>query len=245
MRAANQGRAFQDADIHLQHWVKWALGTWCLHRWAQGFSKFPHILMNLSCDRCVLDLGRQNKERGFYGLVGIWFIIGYVVYLLFLKKSFFLMWTIFKVFIEFITVSLLSYVLVFLATRHVGSQLPDQDWNCTSCIGKWSINPWITREVPIYLLFMPTLPTTERSVFSHPLHKCENQELLVSGSRCLLRRPCPLVAPPSLPQGENQEIPVSKVWVIDTESVTSPSHKYPLVLLFISVTSAKYLLGAI
>ena len=75
----------------------------------------------------MLDLGRQNKERGFYGLVGIWFIIGYVVYLLFLKKSFFLMWTIFKVFIEFITVSLLSYVLVFLATRHVGSQLPDQD----------------------------------------------------------------------------------------------------------------------
>ena len=129
--------------------------------------------------------------------------------------------------------------------RGMWDQLPDQDWNCTSCIGKWSINPWITREVPIYLLFMPTLPTTERSVFSHPLHKCENQELLVSGSRCLLRRPCPLVAPPSLPQGENQEIPVSKVWVIDTESVTSPSHKYPLVLLFISATSAKYLLGAI
>ena len=164
----------------------------------------------------------------------------------FSKKSFFLMWTIFKVFIEFITILLLSYVLVFLATRHVWSQLPDQDWNLTSCIGKWSINPWITREVPTYMLFISTLPTTERrSAFSHPLHKCENQELLVSGSGCLLRRPCPLVAPPSLPWGENQEIPVSKVWVIDTESVTSPSHKYPLVLLFIPATSAKYLLGAI
>ena len=31
------------------------------------------------------------------------------------------MWTIFKVFIEFLTVLLLFYVLVFLATRHVGS----------------------------------------------------------------------------------------------------------------------------
>ena len=164
----------------------------------------------------------------------------------FLQKSFFLMWTIFKVFIEFITILLQSYVLFFLATRYVWSQLPDQDWNLTSCIGKWSINPWITREVPIYLLFIPALPTTERtSAFSHPLHKCENQELLVSGSGCLVRRPCPLVASPSLPWGENQEIPVSKVWVIDTESVTSPSHKYPLVLLFIPATSAKYLLGAI
>ena len=31
------------------------------------------------------------------------------------------MWTIFKVFIEFVTVLLLFYVLVFLAERHVGS----------------------------------------------------------------------------------------------------------------------------
>ena len=31
------------------------------------------------------------------------------------------MWTIFKVFIEFVTILLLFYVLVFLAMRHVGS----------------------------------------------------------------------------------------------------------------------------
>ena len=36
----------------------------------------------------------------------------------------FCIWTIFKVFIEFITVSLLFYTW-FLAPRHVGSQLPD------------------------------------------------------------------------------------------------------------------------
>ena len=37
---------------------------------------------------------------------------------------FFTIWTIFKVFIEFVTISLLFYVLVFLgegATRHMGS----------------------------------------------------------------------------------------------------------------------------
>ena len=39
------------------------------------------------------------------------------------------MWTIFQVFIEFVTILLLFYVLVFLATRHVGSYLPDQELN--------------------------------------------------------------------------------------------------------------------
>ena len=40
----------------------------------------------------------------------------------FFFKEFFLMWTIFKVFIEFITILLLFYVLFcFLPMRHVGS----------------------------------------------------------------------------------------------------------------------------
>ena len=34
---------------------------------------------------------------------------------------FFLMWTVFKGFIEFVTVLLLFYLLVFLAMRHMGS----------------------------------------------------------------------------------------------------------------------------
>ena len=36
-------------------------------------------------------------------------------------KNFFLMWTTFKVFTEFVIILLLFYVLVFLAMRHVGS----------------------------------------------------------------------------------------------------------------------------
>ena len=40
------------------------------------------------------------------------------------------MWTIFKVFIEFVTILLLFYVFFgFLATRHMGSYLPDQGSN--------------------------------------------------------------------------------------------------------------------
>ena len=38
-----------------------------------------------------------------------------------LKIFFFLMWTTFKVLPEFVIILLLSYVLVFLAMRHVGS----------------------------------------------------------------------------------------------------------------------------
>ena len=36
----------------------------------------------------------------------------------------------------------------FLALRHVGSQLPNQDWTCTLCTGGQSLNHWATREVP-------------------------------------------------------------------------------------------------
>ena len=35
------------------------------------------------------------------------------------------MWTIFKVFIEFVTVLILFYVSVFLVMRHMGFQLPN------------------------------------------------------------------------------------------------------------------------
>ena len=39
------------------------------------------------------------------------------------------MWTTFKDFIEFVTILLLFYGLVFLAIRHVGSQPPNQVLN--------------------------------------------------------------------------------------------------------------------
>ena len=49
----------------------------------------------------------------------------------FLFKKYFFMWTIFKVFIEFVTVLLLFYVFLggFLAMKHVGPQLPNQGSN--------------------------------------------------------------------------------------------------------------------
>ena len=47
------------------------------------------------------------------------------------------MWTIFEVFIEFVTILLLSYILLFLARKHVGSSLPNQGLNpSTLCIGR-------------------------------------------------------------------------------------------------------------
>ena len=38
-----------------------------------------------------------------------------------LNYNFFLMWTIFKVFIKFVTILLMFYLFVFLAVSHVGS----------------------------------------------------------------------------------------------------------------------------
>ena len=45
----------------------------------------------------------------------------FVETIFFLEDFFFLMWTVFKGFIEFVTVLLLFYLLVFLAMRHMGS----------------------------------------------------------------------------------------------------------------------------
>ena len=58
-----------------------------------------------------------------------------------------LFFSIFKVFIEFVTIVLLFYVLVFffiLAPRHVGSSFPSKDQTLTPCIGRQSLNHWTT-----------------------------------------------------------------------------------------------------
>ena len=65
--------------------------------------------------------------------------------------GFFLMWTIFKVFIEFVIVLLLFYVLVFLPWGMWEHSSPTRDRTCTSCIERWSLNHWTTWEVPIYV----------------------------------------------------------------------------------------------
>ena len=80
------------------------------------------------------------------------------------------MWTIFKVFSEFITIALLFYVLSFLSTRRVGPGIRDQTH--TLCIGR------TTREVflPLLLRWLPQLhatPVTLEDISSvpNPVHE--------------------------------------------------------------------------
>ena len=54
----------------------------------------------------------------------------------FLLKIFFLIWTTFKVFIEFVTILLLFYVLVFWPRGMWDPTSPTRDQTCTPCIGR-------------------------------------------------------------------------------------------------------------
>ena len=63
--------------------------------------------------------------------------------------SFFLMWTILKVFIEFVII-LLCLMFWFLVTKHVGSQPPNQGLNPHALhFWRWSLNHWTATEVPL------------------------------------------------------------------------------------------------
>ena len=64
------------------------------------------------------------------------------------------MWSISKVFMEFATILLLFDVLVFLATRHVGSYLPNQGSNPHSLHWKAKSQPLDTREVSTHCTFL-------------------------------------------------------------------------------------------
>ena len=61
---------------------------------------------------------------------------------------FFLTWTIFKVFIEFVPNWFLLYALVFWPWVMWGLSFPTMYWTNTSYIGRWSLNHWTAREVP-------------------------------------------------------------------------------------------------
>ena len=58
------------------------------------------------------------------------------------------MWTIFKVFIEFVTILLLFYVLVFWPRAMWDLSSPTRDQTRTPCIGRRSLKHWTAREVP-------------------------------------------------------------------------------------------------
>ena len=55
-----------------------------------------------------------------------------------------------KVFMECVTISLLFYVLLFLATWDLLS--PTRDWTHTSCTGRRNLNLWTSRDVQRYFI---------------------------------------------------------------------------------------------
>ena len=56
------------------------------------------------------------------------------------------MWTILKVFIEFVTIVLLFYVLGFWPWGMQDLSSPTRDQTGTCSVGRWSLNHWTTRE---------------------------------------------------------------------------------------------------
>ena len=64
------------------------------------------------------------------------------------------MWTLFRVFIEFVTILLLFYVLVFWPRGMWDLSSPTRDRTRTPCIGRQSLNHWTAREVPIALVLL-------------------------------------------------------------------------------------------
>ena len=60
----------------------------------------------------------------------------------------FLMWTIFKVYIEYIIIFLLFYVLVFWPLGMWDLASLTEDWICSQGIRTGSLNHWTAREVP-------------------------------------------------------------------------------------------------
>ena len=68
-------------------------------------------------------------------------------------NDFFLTWTIF----EPVTILRLFYVLIFLASRHVGSWFPHQGLNPCHLPWKCSLNHWTIKEVLLFTLSMMSL----------------------------------------------------------------------------------------
>ena len=92
------------------------------------------------CENSMLKL---NNE--VFGYILFWYVI-------FLEDFIFLRWTIFKVFIEIVTVLFLLYVLVFWPRGMQVLNSLIRNWICTPCIGSQSFNHWTTREVFAYIL---------------------------------------------------------------------------------------------
>ena len=87
------------------------------------------------------------------------------------------MWTIFKVFIEFVTILLLFYVSVFWPRGTWDLSSLTGDGTRIPCIGRQSLNHWTASEVPESFTFNKARITPFPSGFRHQLGSAQNRPL--------------------------------------------------------------------
>ena len=136
---ANGGWDGWMASLTQQTWVWASFGRW----WRTGK---PGMLQSMGSQKSWTHLSNwtttiEHSRISFRGNIEV------SAPVLFLR----LFWygPFFKVFIEFVTILLLFYVLVFWPQDLKDLSSLTRDWTHTSCIGRWSLNHWDTRDVPL------------------------------------------------------------------------------------------------
>ena len=105
---------------------------------------------------------RAKKSLGFEGSLRWVFFSEHSFFLFF----FFLMWTIFKDFIEFVAI----FMSFFWPQAMWDLSSLTKDWTCTPCIGRWSLNRWTAREVPGSLILKQQFGSfPSKMLFTHML----------------------------------------------------------------------------
>ena len=113
-------------------------------RWAFLLSGLTPYVLNIAVTAVSITFSYNN-------IYGVSFPTNKETVSLFCVIFHFLMQTIFKVFIEFVTILLLFYVLVSWPRGTWGLSSSARDQTHTLCIGRRSSNHWITWEVPMSL----------------------------------------------------------------------------------------------
>ena len=81
-----------------------------------------------------------------------------------------LMWTIFKVFIELVTILFLLYILVFWSQSMWDLSPLTRDQTRTLCIGRWRLNHWTAREISQSICLYAILKSVPLYQFNFLLH---------------------------------------------------------------------------
>ena len=122
------------------------------------------------------------------------------------------MWP-FQAFIEFVTILFLFYILVlflFWPQSKWNLSFLTRDQTCTSCVGRWSVNPWTTSSVQFSRsgvsdsLRPPWSAARQASLSitnSQSSPKLMSIELVMPSSHLILCRPLPPALNPSQHQG--------------------------------------------